>query len=127
MTLSCGGGGRFSGRVLWTRVEGDRDALRRLAASTAAAARRCGLAVDDRPYRPHLTLARSSQPVDLRPLVARLATFRTRPWLADQLHLMHSDLGAGPERTARYEPVASWRLGTGGTAAGGGVGAAERP
>ncbi len=110
IALSCRGGGRFSGRVLWTRVDGDRDALRRLVGSTRAAARRSGLVVDERPYRPHITLARSSAPVDLRPLVERLAAFRGTPWFADTLHLVHSELGAGPDRTARHEPVASWRL-----------------
>src|SRR4051794_11116337 len=30
-TLALAGGGRFGGQVLWTRVDGDRAALRRLA------------------------------------------------------------------------------------------------
>jgi 2'-5' RNA ligase len=110
LTLACVGGGRFSGRVLWTRVDGDRDALRRLAAATRAAAQRTGLDVEDRPYRPHLTLARSAGAADLRPLVERLAPFRGTAWLADTLHLMRSELGAGPNRTARYESVTSWPL-----------------
>lgn len=107
--LSFAGGGRFGDRVLWTGVRGDRDALRRLADSTRAAARRARLPVEDRPYRPHLTLARS-RGVDLRPLVGELAEFEGLPWTASDLHLVRSHLGAGPGGTARYETVASWPL-----------------
>src|SRR6185437_9701639 len=42
-TLALAGGGRFGRQVLWTRVDGDRAALRRLADAVRAAARRCGL------------------------------------------------------------------------------------
>ena len=111
MTLSLGGGGRFGQRVLWTRVRGDRDGLRALAGSVQAAARRCRLPVDDRQYRPHLTLARAAAAVDLRPLVERLADYDGEPWTARALHLVRSRLGAGPGGTARHEPVRGWPLG----------------
>lgn len=111
LSLSLGGGGRFGNRVLWTAVCGDRVELRRLADSVRAAARRCGLPVEQRHYRPHLTLARSDGTTDLRPLVAHLATFSTRPWLATRLSLVHSRLGAGPGGTAQHEPAAEWSLG----------------
>ena len=110
-TLALAGGGRFGRQVLWTRVDGDRAALRRLADAVRAAARRCGLPVDARPYRPHLTLARASRPAtDLTPLAAALDGFAGRPWSASDLHLVRSVLGAGPGRTAHHEPVASWPL-----------------
>ena len=114
-TLALAGGGRFGGRVLWTRVDGDRAALRRLADAVRAAARRCGLPVDTRPYRPHLTLARTlararDPATDLAPLAAALDGFAGRPWSASDLHLVRSVLGAGPGRTAHHEPVASWPL-----------------
>jgi 2'-5' RNA ligase len=112
LVLSLGAGGRFSGRVLWTRVRGESDAVSRLAASVQAAARRCGLPVESRPYRPHLTLARArGDDADLRPAVARLADFEGRRWTADELHLVRSHLGAGPGGTARHEPLVSWPLG----------------
>ena len=110
MTLSLAGGGRFGDRVLWTRVQGARDQLRQLAASAAAAARRTGIAVEDRPYRPHLTLARARTRADLRPLVAALDSFQGRPWVARELHLMRSRLGQGRDRTAAYETVFAWPL-----------------
>lgn len=106
-TLSLAGAGRFGQRVLWTRVHGDVDRLRRLAASVRAAARRARIAVEDRPYRPHLTLARARDGADLRPVVDALAGFVGREWTACELHLVHSRLGAGPARHERHE---TWRL-----------------
>jgi 2'-5' RNA ligase len=86
------------------------DALRRLAGSVTAAARRSGIAVDVRPYRPHLTLARGREGADLRPAVAALAGFAGSPWAADELHLVRSRLGAGPGGTAVHEIVETWPL-----------------
>jgi RNA 2',3'-cyclic 3'-phosphodiesterase len=110
LSLSLGGGGRFGHRVLWTGVHGDRDGLRRLVGSAAAAARRSRLPVEDRPYRPHLTLARATGEADLRPLVQRLASWQGRPWVATQLHLVRSQLGGSPDGFALHEPIAGWSL-----------------
>jgi 2'-5' RNA ligase len=111
MPLGFEGAGRFGDRVLWIRVGGRVDALRRLAASVAAAARRTGIAVDDRPYRPHLTLARARPGTDLRPAVEALRGFGGTPWTADAVHLVRSRLGAGPGGTAVHEVVETWLLG----------------
>jgi 2'-5' RNA ligase len=110
MTLSLAGGGRFGDRVLWTRVQGDREQLRQLAASTAAAARRTGIHIEDRPYRPHFTLARGRGRADLRPLVEALGSFAGQPWAARELQLVRSRLGKGPGRTAAYDTVTAWPL-----------------
>lgn len=110
MDLALHGAGRFGDRVLWSRIVGDVVALRGLAASVRAAARRAHIDVEDRPYRPHLTLARGREGADLRPVVDALAGFAGRTWTADELHLVRSHLGAGPERTSRYEPLTSWKL-----------------
>jgi RNA 2',3'-cyclic 3'-phosphodiesterase len=110
LSMSFEGGGRFGHRVLWTRVQGDRERLRRLADSVRAAARRSGLPVDERPYRPHLTLARAAGTADLRPLVERLASYVGQPWVATRLYLVHSRLGAGPDGSALHEPIAHWPL-----------------
>ncbi|MFC5231410.1 RNA 2',3'-cyclic phosphodiesterase [Pseudonocardia zijingensis] len=110
LELALRGAGRFGERVLWTRVDGDLAGLRGLAASVRAAARKARIAVEDRPYRPHLTLARGRDGADLRPLVDALAGFAGRRWTATEVHLVRSRLGAGPDRTARYEPVTSWPL-----------------
>jgi 2'-5' RNA ligase len=110
LSLSLGGGGRFGHRVLWTGVQGDRDRLGRLAGSAAAAARRCRLPVEDRPYRPHLTLARAPGEADLRPLVQRLASWQGPPWVATELKLVRSRLGAAPNGAALHELIAGWPL-----------------
>jgi 2'-5' RNA ligase len=118
MGLAFGGAGRFGDRVLWIRVQvpdadGGRGAseLKRLAASVAAAARRSGMPVDDRPYRPHLTLARGRPGTNLRPCVAALREFDGSSWTADALHLVRSRLGAGPGGTAAHEIIGTWPLG----------------
>jgi RNA 2',3'-cyclic 3'-phosphodiesterase len=111
LRLALHGAGRFGDRVLWTRVTGDVAELKRLAASVQAAARRARLPVEERPYRPHLTLARGREGVALRPAVDALAGFSGSTWSATQLHLVRSDLGAGPDRTSRHEVIASWPLG----------------
>jgi 2'-5' RNA ligase len=110
MDLALGGAGRFGDRVLWTRVHTP-DGLRALAASVGAAARRCGIAVDERPYRAHLTLARGRLGTDLRPAVEALRGFTGTVWTADALHLVRSRLGAGPGGTAVHEVVETWPLG----------------
>lgn len=107
LTLRLAGGGRYGTRVLFTSIDGDRASLTRLAASVSAAARRVRIPVDDRPYRPHLTLARSRGADDLRPLAARLEPFTGRTWTATHLDLVESRLGKGP---AEYVTVASWPL-----------------
>lgn len=109
LDLTLAGAGRFGNRVLWLGVDGDTAGLRHLAVSVRAAARRARLSVEDRPYRPHLTLARARGPAaDLRPVVQRMAGFVGPAWTADAVHLIRSYLGAGAGKTARHETVASW-------------------
>jgi 2'-5' RNA ligase len=110
LALRFRGGGRFGRRVLFTHVDGDLNQLRRLAGRTTAAARRTGLVVEDRPYRPHLTLARADGGSDLRPLVAALRPFDGVPWEANEVHLVRSRLGAGEGRRSIYENVSRWPL-----------------
>lgn len=110
MDLRFAGGGAFPqprrARVLWIGVEGDRDPLRRLADSTAAAGRRLGLGGPDRAYRPHLTIARLREPGDVRAHVDTLAAYRGRSWRASELVLFRSRLGPDP----KHETLASWPL-----------------
>jgi 2'-5' RNA ligase len=108
--LSLGSAGRFGDRVLWTRVRGDVEPLRRLAASVRAAARRARLPVEERPYRPHLTLARARDAADLRPVVEVLGGYSGRDWVAGELHLVRSRLGAGPDGGAAHDVIAEWPL-----------------
>jgi 2'-5' RNA ligase len=107
LPLQLAGAGRFGDRVLWVGVRGAVADVGRLAASVAAGSRRAGIAVEDRPYRPHLTLARGRDGVDLRPPVAALAGYAGPGWTAAEVHLVRSHLG----RDVRYERLASFALG----------------
>lgn len=133
MELALAGGGHFGGRTLWTGVQGERDRLGRLAESVNSVARRCHIKVDERPFRPHLTLARvrdsspngSSAMVgegalhngrsavhrqesvpDLQPYVERMAAFRTPRWLVGEIDLFN----VVDDPIKRYERVGRWAL-----------------
>jgi 2'-5' RNA ligase len=107
MSMRFEGAGRFGSRVLWSALSGDLEQLRALAGSVAAAARRAGVAVDDRAHRPHVTLARGrTTSLDLRPLVAALSGYRGPAWRAGSFSLVRSYLGPEP----RYETLRSWHL-----------------
>ena len=98
-------------RTLWVGVGGDTEGLARLAAVTEAALVAAGWPPDDRPFRPHLTLARSDG-VSVGPLVAGRLTSamaaRTIPCTVDRLGLFESVTGGGP---ARYVPLTLAGLG----------------
>jgi len=113
MELRLAGGGRFGDRTLWAGTAGDLAGLRKLASVVRRAARHCGLDVERRPYRPHLTLARASRPVGLAPTAAALYGFTGATWRAECAELVHSTLGAGPGGTAVHRTVAELALGGG--------------
>jgi 2'-5' RNA ligase len=114
MPLQLRGGGVFGrpdrASVVWVGVDAGR-ALPDLAAGCAAAGRHAGLAMEKRPYRAHLTLARARgrTGADARAVVEELAEYAGPPWRATDIVLLHSHLGAHP----RYEPVAQWNLAAG--------------
>jgi 2'-5' RNA ligase len=110
LTLELTGGGRFGDRVLYTKIDGDHERLGRLAASVNAAARRAGLSLEQRPYRPHLTLARGRPGCDLRPLAAMLDGYQGPPWTSTEIHLVRSTLAAGPQHASAHETIRSWPL-----------------
>ena len=98
-------------RTLWIGVGGATDALDRLAGLTERHLVAAGWPPEPRPYRPHLTLARSDG-VQVGPLVAgRLIAAmngRAIPCTIDHVGLFESVTGGGP---ARYVPVALEHLG----------------
>jgi 2'-5' RNA ligase len=113
--ISIGGAGAFPSagrpRALWLDVRVGQPELIALAASVDAALRDAGWAIDDKPLRAHLTLARADGVAAGAAIGARLVaaaadlhvTFR-----ADQIGLFESVTGGGP---ARYEPIEVAMLG----------------
>ena len=106
ITLSLKGLGRFGNRMLYAKVDGDRAGLRRLAERTQAAARRCGIAVDDRRFRPHVTIGRSRAGADLRPVVEAARDLSVERFTADEICLVESRLTGEP----RYEILGRFAL-----------------
>jgi 2'-5' RNA ligase len=112
MALRLAGGGRFGSRrrpqVAWAGIEGDVPPLAALAGRLAAAARGLELPVEDRPFRPHLTLGRwrPREPADGE-LADRLAGYRGTAWPVTEVTLLESRLGSAPT----YETVAAWPIG----------------
>jgi 2'-5' RNA ligase len=99
-TLSLGGGGAFPSAhrasVLWLGVRDGSDELTDLALSLGS------LSSEDRPYRPHLTVARVSKARDLRAAVAALdACGTSEPWTVDEIVLFESD-GSTHTEQARF-------------------------
>ncbi|MER7722441.1 RNA 2',3'-cyclic phosphodiesterase [Streptomyces sp. NPDC096323] len=112
--LALRGGGEFDDRVLWTGVDGELDALHELAADVRTTVKGCQVALEDRPLRPHLTLARARRG-DLSSaaeIAAALAGFTGRTWAAERLHLVGSNAGrsTGP---IHYRDITAWPLGSG--------------
>jgi 2'-5' RNA ligase len=81
------------------------DALGALARRLGDGLVTAGWESDDRPFRPHLTLARSdgihAGPATAAALVEAARGFAT-DWIADRIVLFESHTGGGP---ARYEPL----------------------
>jgi RNA 2',3'-cyclic 3'-phosphodiesterase len=97
-------------RALWIGLDTGADDLADLARSTDEALQRAGWPPEQRPFRPHLTLARSdgvgAGSVVADRLVGAMADRRIRCTI-DAIGLFESITGNGP---ARYEPVALYPL-----------------
>ena len=98
--LRLAGAGHFGKEephALWTGVEdaggGESEALTRLHRHAKSSARRAGLTVERRLYRPHLTLAYLRGFVDPARIIGfeqRLARWRSEPFLVDEVQLWSS-------------------------------------
>jgi len=94
--VRLGGGGAFAkaraGTVLWVGVAEGGDAMGALAGAVMTATTPLGFVAEARPFRPHLTLARSARPTDLRAAVAALDAAGPGPgWTASEIVLFESD------------------------------------
>ncbi|MGW2254949.1 RNA 2',3'-cyclic phosphodiesterase [Kitasatospora sp. NPDC001660] len=111
--LALRGGGHFDERLLWSGIDGDLKGLHLLATDVRDLVRSCGIEFRNRPLRPHLTLARSRRddPTSVPRAAAGLTGFVGRPWQAERLHLVGSNIGRGPG-PIRYRDIEAWRFGT---------------
>jgi 2'-5' RNA ligase len=105
-TLRLAGAGRFGSRrrpaVCWAGLDGDVAVLTALAGRLATGARGLGLPVEDRPFRPHLTLGRwlPRRPAD-GDLPDRLAGYRGPAWPLREVALVRSTAG-------RHDVLTTW-------------------
>jgi 2''-5'' RNA ligase len=110
-SLALRGSGHFDDRVLWSGIDGDLDELHELAAAVRTAVRNCGVTFEERPLRPHLTLARARRGdrSSAEEVARALADFTGHPWPAGRLHLVGSNFarGNGP---IHYRDIESWPL-----------------
>jgi 2'-5' RNA ligase len=113
--IEVGGAGTFPPqgrpRALWIGIVDGAEPLARLATALDAALGDAGWPFADRPFRPHLTLARSDGVAAGSLVAGRLAAAmadRRLPVRLDRLGLFESVTGGGP---ARYVPVTSVPLG----------------
>jgi 2'-5' RNA ligase len=90
--------------VLWVGFEDPTGSLAELSAVVGRSLE--GLfQPDDRPFRPHVTVARARRPIAVRLPVTDVTP---RPFPVDQITLFRSFLGG---EHARYEALARWPLG----------------
>lgn len=73
---------------LWARIQELDDSLQRLSTAVLSAVKGFGWVLDRRVFRPHLVLGRSSEPVDARPFLDRLATYTGPGWAFDTLVIL---------------------------------------
>ncbi|GAA1827453.1 RNA 2',3'-cyclic phosphodiesterase [Luedemannella flava] len=114
MSLRIAGGGKFNkGRftVLWAGVAGDVEWLGALATAVRRELRRAKLPIDDRSFKPHLTIARPADRLPPDALAADIEALRSYagpPWNVNDVHLYASELGPKP----RYTRLFSANVGT---------------
>ncbi len=93
---ASGGAGAFPrasrGTVLWLGVTEGGDLLTRLAGAVQERTALLGYESDDRPYRPHVTLARCRSPQNLRSVIASFGDEPVGPsWSVDAVTVFESE------------------------------------
>ncbi|WP_298273169.1 RNA 2',3'-cyclic phosphodiesterase [Geobacter sp.] len=93
-------------RVLWVGLNGN-EPLKRLQQGVEAAVVAAGIPAEERPFSPHITLARlrEHREAEITPFLARNASFHSEPFTVDTFHLYSSSLtpkGAIHRREASY-------------------------
>ena len=103
LTLQLEGSGHFGSeepRAIWLGVKKN-DGLMALHEKCKAAARRAGLTLEKRNYKPHVTLAylRHTPPDRVIAFETRTSRFNTKPFLVDEMELVSS--WPSPKKSAK--------------------------
>ena len=106
LRLQVAGSGHFDERVLWLGLQGDVQPMNALAASVTEAVTASGLALQQKPHHPHLTVARPRGSGSVVEAAEAMTSYDGPSWVARDLFLMRSRLGVHPA----YEPQMSWPL-----------------
>lgn len=102
-----GRAGTFGGRVLWAGLAPSAP-LEALVTGVRAALVQRGLPAEDRPFRPHLTLARAGRGRTVPAAVAQEVAVPAGAWRVRDVRVLRSHLG---REGARYEVLARCPLG----------------
>jgi 2'-5' RNA ligase len=101
-------GARRAPRVLWVDLAGDPDALLSLQKYLDVRLRETGFDLEDRPFRPHVTLARRRETATGGPPPGWPPSVSVRPFLMDSLTLFQSRLSP---RGPTYIPLSTFQIG----------------
>ncbi|HEY4606083.1 MAG TPA: RNA 2',3'-cyclic phosphodiesterase [Acidimicrobiia bacterium] len=108
--VGLGGLGAFprpkKATVVWIAVSKGSERLGELAAISEEAAQTAGLAAEERPFRPHLTLSRVRPPVDVTALTSGPPPLAV-DWRCTSITVCRSVPGPGG---VSYQPLDSFRL-----------------
>ncbi|MCF8069161.1 MAG: RNA 2',3'-cyclic phosphodiesterase [Desulfobacterales bacterium] len=97
-------------RIIWSGVTGDLDSLTGLQKSLDKKFETLGFASEKRPFKGHLTIARTKHQLDSKKMVDAIEAFRgksSEPFLADRIILFQSELN---NTGAVYTPLKSVTL-----------------
>lgn len=92
--------------VAWLSIDDPTSVLDRLRDEVEDVCEQVGLGREERPFRPHVTIARIRPPVDLRPAIAAASAADVATW-AESVVLLRSTPVAGG---VRYEPMERFPL-----------------
>lgn len=110
ISLALNGAGTFglpkAPRVLWAAVAGNLQGLASLHMEVIKATRSIGFEPEDRPYSPHITLARGFIGTGGMPAEALLSAPASFEWEADRFVLMRTHMNASP----MYEVIGNFPL-----------------
>lgn len=113
--LRMAGAGAFphagDAKVLWAGVEHDGEELTRLAGGARAAAAKSGTVVGGGKFHPHLTLARVRPPSDVTRWLRVLDGYSGPSWQVDEIALIASYLGQGPDGRPHHVVQETFHLG----------------